>query len=448
MTIEELRGGMQSGVTQLTGIRSGRATWARVARQEQLRPLGCAHFGLIGGRGSGKTRSGAEDFLDLARSGDTPVLHILAPTLADVKKVCIEGESGILKCARPGEITRYGKTELEIEFSNGVIARGFSGEEPDRLNGPQCGHLWTDEFYAVPVETIDQALFGLRLGKRVTSCWTSTPKPTAGTRHVLALEDLAVHRMRTRDNASNLAPGVVAALERKYGGTRLGRIELEAETLEDVQGALWSRAWFDREGFRMPPAFGRIDGRISFRPPVPLQKVVVALDPSVSDPERRKNPHKEPDACGVCVVGLGDDGRAYVLGDFTEVLGPADWARLAVQLYSLTHANGIVAEANQGGELIREVLRGVATGVPVTLVHASMGKRPRAEPVALLYEQGRVSHCGTLSTLEDQLAGWDASDATERSPNNLDALVWGFHGVGLCVATAGRSRRLKVAGRV
>ncbi|MGV3613849.1 MAG: terminase large subunit domain-containing protein [Fimbriimonas sp.] len=446
-TIEDLRAAMRADVERLTGERRGRADWARIARNEQLRPDECAHFALIGGRGSGKTRSGAEDFLDIARSGDVPVLHILAPTHADVKKVCIEGDSGVLRCARPGEVVRYSKTELEIEFANGVIARGFSGEEPDRLNGPQCGHLWTDEFFAVSVEAIDQALFGLRLGKRVTSCWTSTPKPTASTRHVLARNDMVVRRMRTRDNASNLAPGVVTALEARYGGTRLGRIELDAETLDDVEGALWKRAWFDVPGFRLPPAFGRREGRISFRVPCPLTKIVVALDPSVSDPERRRNPHKEPDACGMCVVGLGEDGRAYVLGDFTEVLAPGDWARLAVQLYGIANANTIVAEANQGGELIREVLRGVATGVPVTLVHATQGKRPRAEPVALLYEQGRVSHCGAMNDLEDQMANWDATDGSAKSPNNMDALTWGFHGLGLCVATGGRSRRLRVNGQ-
>lgn len=419
-------------------------SWRELARVEQVRPEGAANFVLIGGRGSGKTRSGAEDFLEVVRSGQTPILHILAPTHADVKKVCIEGESGILKCARAGEISKYNKTELEIRFANGVIARGFSGEEPDRLNGPQCGHLWVDEFYAVSVAAIDQATFGLRIGQRVTSCWTSTPKPTASTRYVLGMLDSSVRRMRTADNRENLAPGVVAALERKYGGTRLGRVELEGDTIEDVQGSLWSRAWFDRPGFRFPPALGRRDGRTVFDPPAELSRIVVAIDPSISDPEKRKSPHKDPDACGVCVVGLGVDGRAYVLGDFTEILAPAEWARLAVQLYGICGANSIVAEANQGGELIREVIRGVATGVPVELVHASMGKRPRAEPVALLYEQGRVSHCGGMNDLEDQQATWDASDPSRPSPNNVDALVWGFHGLGLCVATGRSESRLRV----
>jgi phage terminase large subunit-like protein len=237
-----------------------------------------------------------------------------------------------------------------------------------------------------------------------------------------------------RENLA-LNPQRVQELEELYGGTELGRQELEGELLETLPGALWIPDWFRREGFRLGPAIGQQDGRLAFRPPVSLVRVVVALDPSVSDPDKRTNPLKAPDACGVSVVGLGDDHRAYVLGDFTEVMAPADWARLAVRLFTICGASSIIAEKNQGGQLIEDVIRGVVHNVPVELVSASESKRSRAEPVSLLYEQGRVSHCGEMPQLERQMTTWDPTNPGRKSPNNIDSLVWAFHGLGLCVAT-------------
>ena len=418
-------------------------TWREIARDEQLRPDDCDVLTLIGGRGSGKTRSGAEDLMERVRAG-VKRLHIVAPTFADGRDVCVEGESGIRSVALPGEIANWNRSMGEIFFSNGAQAKIFAACEPDRLNGPQCQHLWCDEFGLFgDTAAIDMALFGLRLGDRVTSCWTSTPKMTRSTKYVIKYTEESggvKRRMRTRDNADNLAPSVVDALERKYGGTRLGRAELEGEEIEEVEGALWMREWFDREGFRLPPAIYKKDGRLVFDPPKEIVKVVVALDPSVTDPGKKKNPHKEPDACGVLVVGADEIGQGYVLGDFTAVMSPADWARASLKLYSLCRASAIVAEANQGGELISEVIKGYGTA-NVQLVHASMAKRPRAEPVAMLYEQGRVRHCGEMRDLEDQQTTWDATDPSQRSPNNIDGLVWGFHGLGLCDATGGRVHR-------
>ncbi len=323
----------------------------------------------------------------------------------------------------------------EIKFTSGAKGKIFAACEPDRLNGPQCGHIWADEFGLYGgTAAIDMALFGLRLGERVTSCWTSTPKMTPATKYVIqyTLDAGGVkRRMRTRDNVANLAAGVVEALERKYGGTRLGRSELDGEEIDEVQGALWSPSWFLRTGFRQPPALFKRDGQITVEVPASLRKIVVGVDPSISDPEKRKNPHKEPDACGIIVAGVDADGGGHVLYDGTAVLSPAEWARVCLRLYTLFKANEIVYESNQGGELVAETIKGYGS-CAIRGVHASKAKRIRAEPVSTLYEQGRVSHYGELRDLEDQMLSWDASDPSLPSPNNIDATVVAFHGLGLC----------------
>lgn len=417
------------------------SNWRSLARDEQVRPEGCDIFTLIGGRASGKTRAGAEDCLERVRAGVKRV-HVLAPTFADGRDVCVEGESGIIKCALPGEIANWNRSMGEMFFTNGAQLKIFAACEPDRLNGPQCGHLWADEFGLYGNSAaIDMALFGLRLGETVTSCWTSTPKMTESTKYVIKYTEESGgirRRMKTRDNAGNLAKGVVDALERKYGGTRLGRVELEGEEIEEVEGALWSSAWFARKGFRKPSALFKRDGQIVCEYPDTLVKIVVGVDPSVSDPEKKKNPHKDPDACGIVVAGVDSDGWGHVLYDATEIMKPEEWARCALRLYSLFHANEIVAEANQGGELITETIKAYGTA-NVRLVHASVGKRVRAEPVSVMYEQGRVSHYGELRDLEDQMTSWDASDPSLKSPNNIDATVVAFHGLGLCDMSGGRT---------
>lgn len=209
-------------------------------------------------------------------------------------------------------------------------------------------------------------------------------------------------------------------------------------TAYEKEGALWNRAMFHRPGFRVPavhPFRDEVTGRLKVKLPSNIIKVVVALDPSVSDPEKSKNPHKKPDECGVMVGGLTDAGGAIILADFTDVMSPAKWARLAVKLYDLYGAASIVAEGNQGGELIREVIQGISSNVPVQIVHASMGKRPRAEPVASLYENGRIQHAGELPKLESQMCNWDASNPNSKSPGRVDSLCWLVHALGLCQIT-------------
>jgi phage terminase large subunit-like protein len=428
----------KAGEAMLAGAREAKArgprrkAWRTAARPEQLRPDGCTAFILLGGRGSGKTRSAAEDCLEIVRAG-RKIVHVLCPTYTDAKKTCIKGDAGssIIECALPGEIASFNQTDLEIRFKNGSVLRGFTAEEPGRLNGPQCHHLWIDEFGLCSVESIDQALFGNRLGDVATFCGSSTPKPKPGTKQVLNLfQGATIRRMRLQDNRENLAPNFIETIERKYGGTRLGRAEIDGELLEDVEGALWQRIWIDSERLQVYPQN--------------LIKIVIGVDPSITDPEKRKNPNKEPDSCGIVVVGLGDDSRAYVLNDLSAVLSPKQWATVAVRAFSHYRGTGIIAESNQGGQMVEDTIHGVGPTVPVQLVHAAIGKRPRAEPVSLLYEQGRVSHVGKLDLLEDELCSWDAEDPGARSPNRLDALVWAFHGLGLCnVQEARVHNRLK-----
>ena len=260
-----------------------------------------------------------------------------------------------------------------------------------------CGHLWVDEFWAINPRVIDQAIIGCRIGKRTTKCFTSTPKMSKGTKYVLNLGGY-ISRLTLSDNKANLAEGYYDEMLSLYRGTALEKVELDGELLENVDGALWKRSMFEDDTFRVAPAFVKEKNKPPlFVPPVPLAKIVVAIDPSVTDPERAKDPYKKPDACGIVVAGVGHDARGYVLYDATAVASPEQWARAAVNLYTFCGANSIIAEKNQGGELIREVIRSIAH-IPIQLVSASAGKRARAEPVSMLYEQciGADSEVATL----------------------------------------------------
>lgn len=418
--------------------------WRGLGRPEQFRTRGESVFILLGGRGSGKTRAAAEDCLEQIRERGGPgfIVNVVAMTAKDIDVTIMNGPSGLLACALPGEIVSHNKSTQQLVFRNGSVLNTFSGEVPDRLNGPQCHHLWIDEFGLASTELINMAMLGARLkdscGRGRTICGSSTPKPRPGTKHFLKLfPNCQLSRMSMRDNADNLSEEFLEDIQRQYGGTRLGRAEIDGELIEDNPGALWNSAHFNRPEFRLPPALIKVDRVLTPQIPAGIIKIVVALDPSVSDPELKKNPHKEPDACGIVVAGT-DGTNLYVLGDYTEVLKPSDWAFAAVKLFSAFGANKIIAEGNQGGELVRDVIRNVAN-VPVEMVHASLGKRPRAEGVALLYDQGRVFHCGELRQLEDEMMLWEPENPGSKSPNRLDALVWAAHGLGLCMATGMRA---------
>lgn len=378
--------------------------WPVWARADQLPPRGPWRTWLIlAGRGWGKSRTGAEFVRAEVKSGRAGRIALVARTAADVRDVIVEGESGILAISPKGERPTWEPSRRRLTWPNGAQATTYSAEEPDQLRGPQHDLAWTDELAAWRYpDAWDQLRFGLRLGDHPRVCVTTTPRPTKIIRDLMASPDTVVTRGRTRDNVANLAPGVVAELERRYAGSRLGRQELDGEVLDDSAGALFRWAWIDTARAAKAPD---------------LRRVVVAVDPATTS-------HDESDETGIVVAGIGYDGRGYVLADESGRYRPEEWARRVASAYATHRADAVIAEGNQGGEMVASVLRSAGgAGMPVRIVHAKRGKATRAEPVAVLYEQGRVSHVGSLARLEDQLTTWDPATAS-GSPDRLDALVY------------------------
>jgi predicted phage terminase large subunit-like protein len=367
-------------------------------RPEQVPPPGDWRVWLImAGRGWGKTRTGAEWTIESAR--DFPLTNIIGATVDDARDIMIEGESGILACAPPDFRPRYLSQKRQLQWPNGAKSLVFTADEPERLRGKQHMRLWMDEAAAWRrPEAYDQAMLGLRLGRDPRAVVTTTPKPVRLIRELRAAPTTHITRGSSYENRANLAPAFFEQIIVKYEGTRLGRQELLGEYLDDVPGALWTRAMFDA------------------RTPAPdLRRVVVAVDPAVTATE-------ESDETGIVVAGLGVDGRGYVLADRSCRLGPDGWARRAWAAFDEFGADRIIYESNQGGDLVRHTLQTVRNNGSVHGVHASRGKRTRAEPVAALYEQGRVTHTTALDELEDQLCGWTPESGD--SPDRMDALVW------------------------
>jgi len=357
---------------------------------------------ILAGRGWGKTRTGAEWFREKAQT--VPMLRIIAPTYADARDVCVEGESGLKAICEPGELVKWNRSMGEGEFKNGARFKVFSGEEPERLRGPQSYADWCDELAAWQYSqaTWDMAMFGLRLGENPQACVTTTPKPVQVVRDLLKAPTTHVTRGSTYDNRANLAQSFFTQIIAKYEGTRLGRQELNAELLDDTPGALWTRAMI--EALRVDKA-------------PELQRIVVAIDPAVTSTDGS-------DETGLVVAGLGTDGHGYVLQDASGRYTPDAWARRAMQLYHAWQADRIVYETNQGGEMVEYTLRTMEQTLPLRGVHASKNKQARAEPISALYEQSRMHHVGAeFAQLEDQLCNWVPGD---KSPDRLDALVWAF----------------------
>ena len=358
---------------------------------------------ILAGRGWGKTRTGSEWVLDRIEDGAKRVA-LVGPTAADARDVMVEGESGILACAPEDMGVLYEPSKRRLSFpKHGAICTTYSADEPDRLRGPQHDAAWCDELAAWRYPSAwDQLQFGLRLGDDPRCIVTTTPRPTKEIRDLVASASTMVTTGSTFENRANLAAAFIDRIVSKYEGTRLGRQELYAEILDDVPGALWSRAMLDAAVQNCPS-------------PLPdTQRMVVAIDPAVTSGE-------DSDETGIVVAGRTGT-QAFVVADYTCRLSPDGWARRAVEAYHEHKADRIVAEANQGGDMVRTVLRTVDPGVPVKLVHATRGKRVRAEPVAALYEQGRVFHTQVFAALEDQLVTWTPD--SPRSPDRLDALVW------------------------
>ncbi|WP_430913073.1 DNA-packaging protein [Methylobacterium sp. sgz302541] len=397
-----------------TLLRALQRDWLHLARPDQLPPCPSedwSTWAVIGGRGSGKTRTGAEWVRALA-CGDPafasePVgrIALVGETVSDVRDVMIEGPSGLLALPRRGPPPRWSPSRRRLEWPNGALALAFSAEEPDSLRGPQFGAAWCDEIakWRQPEAAWDMLQFGLRLGREPRTVVTTTPRPIPLIRRFLADPRVRLSRARTADNAAHLAPAFLAEVVARYGGTRLGRQELDGEVIEDRPDALWSRSAIEETRVAAAPA---------------CERIVVAVDPPASS-------RAGADACGIVAVGtLGE--HAYVLADASvSRAGPNAWAAAALALYHRLDADAFVVEVNQGGEMAQAVIAGLDPSVPVTPVRATRGKYLRAEPVSLLYAQGRVHHAGALPRLEDELCDFGPDGLSSgASPDRLDALVW------------------------
>jgi len=379
--------------------------WQMWARDNQLVPPGSWFVWLLlAGRGFGKTRTGAETVRIWAK--EHTYVNLVAPTADDARDVMVEGESGILAICPPHERPHYQPSKRRLVWPNGAISQIFTADEPERLRGKQHMKLWADELCAWRYpEAWDMAMLGLRLGPNPQALVTTTPKPIRLIKELLADERTLVTRGTTQENKRNLAPKFLEQIIKKYEGTRLGRQELDGEVLDDNPGALFKRTDIE-------------DKRVTKNKCPELRRIVIGLDPFVSN-----NP--DSDEAGIVAVGLGlDDDEAYVLHDFSLNGLVDDWGKVSVRQYHALAADLIVAEVNNGGDMVENTLRVVDPNVNVKKVTASRGKAIRAEPVAALYEQGRVHHVGCHPKLEDEMCDWNPADKTAKSPNRLDALVW------------------------
>lgn len=378
------------------------------ARADQRRPDGDWDVWLIlAGRGWGKTRTGAEDLVDQARHGGD--WFAAGPTYADARDVMTEGPTGLLGVLRRRCIAHTWNRSLGEIVGHGWRIKVGSADEPERWRGWNFRGGWADEPGSWRrMDTWTQIRLATRLGDHPRIVVTGTPRPTPLVVDLATRTDGTVHVTRGRmlDNVANLSPAFVAEMERRYAGTRIGRQELEGELLLDTPGALWGLAQFDAPGFRVTPD------------EVPdLARVVVAVDPAVTSGE-------DSDETGIVTVGQSADGDLWVLADDTCRLSPEAWASVAVGALDRWQGDRVVAEVNNGGDLVESVLRAVDRSVPYRKVHASRGKRVRAEPVAALYEQGRVHHVGVLAELEAQMATFAPDTVGGPSPDRVDALVW------------------------
>ena len=381
--------------------------WDFQGREEQMPPPGDWRTWLIlGGRGSGKTRAGAEWVHAIASAGRTSDLRItlIAETLGDAREVMIDGISGIRRIARRRR-PEFEISRRRLVWPNGAVAQIFSSEDPESLRGPQFHLAWCDERakWKHGQETWDMLQFGLRLGTEPRQLVTTTPRSIPLLKALIGDPGTRLTRISTRDNAGNLAPGFIDALDARYGGSRLGRQELDGELIEDREDALWRRAMIETAAIRFAGD---------------IRRIVVAVDPPAA-----AGAHS---CCGIVVAGLEASGRAVVLADCSiEGASPAGWARAVARAYRRFSPDRIVAEINQGGDMVTAMLKSIDQSLPVSTVRATRGKYLRAEPVAALYEQGRVAHAGRFPALADQMCDFGPDGLSAgRSPDRLDALVW------------------------
>jgi len=366
---------------------------------------------ILAGRGFGKTRLGAEDIAIYAMRNPNSSIAVVAPTHGDLRRVCFGGVSGLLSVIpkecflKSSDQKGYSSSVSEIRLWNGSKITGYAAQEPERLRGPQFHRAWCDELasWRYP-EAFDQLMFGLRLGDNPQCVITTTPKPTKIIRELVQRDDCHITTGSTFENAENLAESALRMLKERYEGTTLGRQELYAEIIEDLEGALWSNKLIEES--RLPEDTEQ-----------PLKQIIVAIDPAVTNNE-------DSDETGIVVVGKDHNNEYYVLEDATGKYSPDGWAKKAINCFYDWGADRIVAEVNNGGDLVERLLRGMDLNIPYRSVRATRGKLVRAEPIAALYEQRRVHHIGYFPELESQMCSYTGE--TKPSPDRLDALVWGL----------------------
>lgn len=390
--------------------------WPLWARDEQLSPPGSWYVWLIlAGRGWGKTRTGAEYVRWRVESGQARRIGLIGQTAADVRDVLVEGESGLLAICPPWNRPKYEPSKRRLTWPNGAIATTFSGDEPDQLRGPQHDTVWADELakWRYPQDAWDNMEMGLRLGNDPRAVVTTTPRPIPLILALMSDPQTArpTKNLSTHLNRANVSERFVQRVIKKYAGTRLGRQELDAEILDDVPGALWTRSLIETSRVRVAPH---------------LTRKVIGVDPPAS---------REGAECGIVASGKGMNEHGYVTGDYSLQGSPAEWAEAVITAYIREQADAIVAEKNNGGEMVEHVIRQATAEVngvtirganlPIKLVWASRGKQTRAEPIALLWEQkpARGHYIGTWPELEDQCCTWVPG---EDSPDRMDAKVWAF----------------------
>lgn len=386
--------------------------WLKTARPKQLQPEEKHYIWLIlAGRGWGKTRTGAQDIALYALRNPDTLCAVVAPTHGDLRRVCFGGNSGLLSIipdacySSSASAKGYSSSIAEIRLHNGSKIMGYAAIEPDRLRGSQFHRAWADELAAWRYpEAFDQLMFGLRLGNNPQCVITTTPKPTKIITDLMERKDVNVTTGNTFENKDNLADSALAMLKERYEGTSLGRQELYAEIIEEFEGALWSNSMIE-------------ETRLSEDTDRELKKIVVAIDPAVTS-----NAHS--DETGIIVVGTDHTNQFYVLDDYSGIYSPDKWARLAVNAYYDYQADLVVAETNNGGDLVERVIRSIDPNIPYRSVRATRGKMTRAEPISALYEQKKVHHIGYLPELEQQMISYTGE--TNTSPDRLDALVWGL----------------------
>jgi len=398
-----------------------KSNWQFWGRPEQMAPLATDWnvWFINAGRGFGKTRAGVEWVREQVKLGHKRIAAV-ASTNSDIERVMVKGESGFLNCCSKLDKTYKGvemgyplwsPTKRSLVWENGAKVEFYSAEEPERLRGPQFSAAWCDELAAwnKDQDTWDMLQFCLRLGKHPRICVTTTPKPTKLVRTILKSPKVVITSGSTFDNSANLADTYLTAVKEQYEGTRLGKQELYAEVLEEAEGALWTTETLDA---------CQID-----RKDLPhLNRIVVAIDPAVTA-------NAESDMTGIVVAGIDINGKGYILGDYTDKLSPQGWAAKAIKLYHEYQADRIVAEVNQGGDMVKQTIHGEDPTVAYKAVRASRGKYARAEPISALYERRLVHHVrnpsdgANLEELEVQMRTWEPLGSI-GSPDRLDAMVW------------------------